>query len=206
MEEMGSKSRCRCRPTAKNADCQKCPSDAPGGPAIDRTVKPPSFTIRIDGRERETEAHRLSLHKSSLWPDVAIDRSIRPPSFAIRVDGRERETEAHCLSLQKSPGVIKWTVEKLATTAITGLRNSAGAGILCLVLAGVGPLRRGSPGLPPAPLGPYADVGALQVHLALVAHGPGRRARSRRLGCERGLQRIELPRPGTDVRRHCGIL
>jgi len=39
--------------------------------AIDRTVKPPSFTIRVDGRERETEAHRLSLHKSSLRPDVA---------------------------------------------------------------------------------------------------------------------------------------
>ena len=39
--------------------------------AIDRTVKPPSFTIRVDGRERETEAHRLSLHKSSLLPDVA---------------------------------------------------------------------------------------------------------------------------------------
>jgi hypothetical protein len=39
--------------------------------AIDRTVKPPSFTIRVDGRERETEAHRLSLHKSSLRPDAA---------------------------------------------------------------------------------------------------------------------------------------
>ena len=70
---------------------------------IDRSLNPPSFAIRFfDGRERETEAHRLSLHKSSLWPDVAIDRSIRPPSFAIRVDGRERETEAHRLSLHQS--------------------------------------------------------------------------------------------------------
>ena len=46
------------------------------------------------------------------------------------------------------------------------------------------PLRRSSPRLLPSPLGPYAAVG---VHLALVAHGPGRRARSRRLGRERGL-------------------
>jgi hypothetical protein len=34
--------------------------------AIDRSVRPPSFAIRVDGRERETEAHRLSLHQSSL--------------------------------------------------------------------------------------------------------------------------------------------
>ena len=33
---------------------------------IDRSVRPPSFTTRVDGRERETEAHRLSLHQSSL--------------------------------------------------------------------------------------------------------------------------------------------
>jgi hypothetical protein len=42
--------------------------------------------------------------------------------------------------------------------------------------------------------------------MALVAHGPGRRARSRHLGRELRLLRIELPRPGTDVRRHCGIM
>ena len=29
--------------------------------AIDYSVDPPSFAIRVDGRERETEAHRLSL-------------------------------------------------------------------------------------------------------------------------------------------------
>jgi hypothetical protein len=34
--------------------------------AIDRSVQPPSIAIRVDGRERETEAHRLSLHQSSL--------------------------------------------------------------------------------------------------------------------------------------------
>ena len=42
--------------------------------AIDRTVKPPSFTIRVDGRERETEAHRLSLHKSALRPVAAVQK------------------------------------------------------------------------------------------------------------------------------------
>ena len=65
-----------------------------------------------------------------------------------------------------------------------------------------GLLRRGSPRLSPAPLGPYAAVVALQGHLALVAHGPGRRARRRRLGRELGLQRTV----GADVRRHRGIL
>jgi len=38
----------------------------------ERGAKPPSFTIRVDGRERETEAHRLSLHRSSLRPDVVL--------------------------------------------------------------------------------------------------------------------------------------
>jgi hypothetical protein len=63
-------------------------------------------------------------------------------------------------------------------------------------------LCRGSPRLSTAPLGPYAAVGALQVHLALVAHGLGRRARSSYLGRERGLQRTV----GTNVRRHPGVL
>jgi hypothetical protein len=88
----------------------------------------------------------------------------------------------------------------------------------CWVCHHAGPLRRGSPLLSPAPPGPYAAVGALQVHLALVAHGPGRCACRRRLRVavgrpslgvlerERGLQRTELPRPGTYVRRDCGIL
>jgi hypothetical protein len=49
--------------------------------AIDRSVQPPSFAIRVDGRERETEAHRLSLDPSLggkminvtvkvIWPEV----------------------------------------------------------------------------------------------------------------------------------------
>jgi hypothetical protein len=39
--------------------------------AIDRSVEPPSFAIRVDGRERETEAHRLSLNPS--WGGKTIN-------------------------------------------------------------------------------------------------------------------------------------
>ena len=39
--------------------------------SIDRTLQPPSFGIRVDGRERETEAHRLLLHPSSL-PSLSV--------------------------------------------------------------------------------------------------------------------------------------
>jgi hypothetical protein len=52
--------------------------------AIDRTVKPPSFTIRVDGRDIETEAHRLSLHKSSLSAadDIKKDGPVMSPQDA----------------------------------------------------------------------------------------------------------------------------
>ena len=39
--------------------------------SIDQTLQPPSFGIRIDGRERETEAHRLFLH-----PPGALEENI----------------------------------------------------------------------------------------------------------------------------------
>ena len=52
--------------------------------AIDRTVKPPSFTIRVDERDIETEAHRLSLHKSSLSAadDIKKDGPVMSPQDA----------------------------------------------------------------------------------------------------------------------------
>jgi len=49
--------------------------------AIDRSVQPPSFAIRVDGRERETEAHRLFLHQSSL-PSLS-----RPETLPSRRQG-----------------------------------------------------------------------------------------------------------------------
>ena len=49
--------------------------------AIDRSVQPPSFAIRVDGRERETEVHRLFLHQSSL-PSLS-----RPETLPSRRQG-----------------------------------------------------------------------------------------------------------------------
>jgi hypothetical protein len=97
--------------------------------AIDRTVKPPSFTICFfDGRERETEARCLSLHKSPLRPDVAA----------------EGNGDAVYPNASETPATIKLR-SRLTSARLTGLRTSAvlnqiaGAGIMFLLaLAGAG--------------------------------------------------------------------
>jgi hypothetical protein len=53
--------------------------------AIDRSVRPPSFAIRVDGRERETEAHRLSLQQSSL-PSLSVGQGAVHGTVPAAVD------------------------------------------------------------------------------------------------------------------------
>ena len=76
--------------------------------AVDRSVPPPSFTIRIDGQERETEAHRLTLDPSwihetvqVIWPEergergreAALEVALRPDATvsAVKAIVQERE-------------------------------------------------------------------------------------------------------------------
>jgi hypothetical protein len=63
--------------------------------AIDRSVQPPSFSIRVDGRQRETEAHRLSLDPS--WSGKMINVTVKviwPEVVASEFKRGERSREA----------------------------------------------------------------------------------------------------------------